>query len=47
MSGSMGSGQDFCPIGKDASRPAAQKAGSFRASVVWISLILVLGQAPA
>ena len=43
MSGSMGSGQDFCPIGKDASRPADQRSWmSFHPCVIWISLLLVL-----
>ena len=41
--GEMGSSQDLCPSGKAASRPADQRVWmSFRASVIWISLILVL-----
>lgn len=41
--GGMGPGQDLCPSGKDASRPAAQRGRiSFRLSIVWISLFLVL-----
>jgi hypothetical protein len=43
ISGKMGSGEDFCLSAKDSSRPADQKGWrSFRASVIWISLLLVL-----
>lgn len=43
ISGKMGSGEDFCPSAKDSSRPADQKGWRFfRASVIWISLLLVL-----
>jgi len=39
----MGPGQDLCPSAKDGSRPAAQRGRiSFRLSIVWISLFLVL-----
>jgi hypothetical protein len=41
--GEMGSGQEFCPSAKRASRPADRRGWmSFRPCLVWISLFLVL-----